>query len=355
MNPASRILIIRLSSLGDILHTLPAFASLRASFPRARIDWLVARKCRFLLTSVRGIDALHTLDTDRLLQWPPDAASWRQMGALIRTLRAQRYDMAIDFQGLLKTAALTALSGSLMRYGFSGPLVREWPAHWCYQATLQPPAGQGHVLELNQALAQRAGAHPVPFYPDFAVAEADEACILSLLQKEHLDDFAVINPGGGWPTKRWSPENYGRLARRIADEAHLPVVVTTGPGEEPLFRRMAQACGSARVHHFPVTFLQLIPLFKRSRLVVGGDTGPFHLACALRVPVVGIFGPTSPLRNGPWNPGDEVVTQRLACSPCHGRRCSRDTECMGMAIDEVWAAVLKRLQRTPEEVSGAHP
>ncbi len=344
MNASPRILIIRLSSLGDILHALPAFSDLRATFPDAQIDWLVAQKSRFLLSAIRGIDALRILDTSALLQVPPDRSAWQQLSGLISELRAQRYDFSIDFQGLLKTAFLGYISGSKSRFGFSRNLVREPPAHWFYHRTLDRPQPQVHVLTLNRMLAQMAGARPTTATCDFAVAKEDQRHVDSLLKQKRLEEFVVINPGGGWPTKRWSPEKYGILAMKIQTELALQVVVTTGPGEETYYSAIAAQCAGAVPYHLPVSFLQLIPLLKKARLFIGGDTGPFHLACALGTAVVGIFGPTSPVRNGPWRDGEEVVTHMLPCSPCHGRTCPTRNECMDITVDEVFAAVIRRLE-----------
>jgi lipopolysaccharide heptosyltransferase I len=344
MNASPKILIIRLSSLGDILHALPASAGLRASFPDARIDWLVSKKFAFLLSSVRGIDALHVLDTSALGRLPPDRSRWRQLRDLIANLRAQHYDLSIDFQGLLKTAVLGLLSGSKTRLGFSKDLVRERPAHWFYHRTVEGPQTQVHVLVLNQILAELAGARRMPASYDFLVSEGDRRYVDSLLMKKQLEDYVVLNPGGGWPTKRWGLERYGILAKKIQRELRLQVVVTTGPGEETLYDTIAQHCDGMAPHNFAISFLQLIPLLQKARLFIGGDTGPFHLACALGAPVVGIFGPTSPFRNGPWRDGDEVVTHMLPCGACHGRTCPTNNECMEITVEEVFAAVLRRLQ-----------
>jgi heptosyltransferase I len=346
MNNSPRILIIRLSSLGDILHTLPAFVDLRTSFPNAKIDWLVGKKFRFLLSAVRGIDALHILDTSRLLQFPLDREAWRQLSSMIRRLRSLQYDFSIDFQGLLKTAVLGLLSGAGTRIGFSRDLVRERPAHWFYQQALQKPREQFHVLALNRMLAELAGARPASIPLDLVVADQDTRLVNSLLLQEHLTEFVAINPGGGWPTKVWQPERYGVLAAKIQSERGLPVVVTTGPGEEALFDTIAAHCSKVPPRHFHLSFLQLIPLFKKARLLIGGDTGPFHLACALGTPVVGIFGPTSPLRNGPWSDGDEAICRTLPCSFCHKRKCPTNNECMDVGVDDVYAAVIRQLEKS---------
>jgi len=341
MNAAPKILILRLSSLGDILHALPAFADLRATFPEAKIDWLVARKFSFLLSTIDGIDSLHELDTNSLLRLPPSRTAWRRQWNLIRDLRARHYDYSLDFQGLLKTAFLGLLSGSKTRLGFSKELVREVPAHWFYHRTLDKPPKQVHVLELNRMLSKLAGAHTVSSKCDFNVPKEDLIYVDSLLKQKQLKDFIIINPGGGWPTKRWSPEKYGMLAKRMKEELGFSVIVTTGPEENFMYQTIAETCKS--VLHFPVTFLQLIPLLRKARLFIGGDTGPFHLACAVGTAVVGIFGPTSPVRNGPWQDGEETVIHKLTCSDCYGRTCAVDNKCMDIPVDEVFAAVIRRL------------
>jgi heptosyltransferase-1 len=344
MSASLKILIIRLSSLGDILHTLPAFAGLRASFPDARIDWLVAGQYKFLLSAVRGIDTIHILGTTPPYSRSRNRYARRQAWNTIREMRGRHYDVSIDFQGLLKTAFLGFASGSKKRLGFSRDLVREPPAHWFYHRTLEKPQKQVHVLTLNQMLAGLAGAQSTPASCEFDVNEEDRRAVDLLLSGNRLNDFIVINPGGGWNTKRWSPERYGILAKRIQKELGLPVVVTTGPGEDTFYRTIAAECGKLAPFHFPVSFLQLIPLLQKTRLLIGGDTGPFHLACALGTPTVGIFGPTNPIRNGPWRDGDEVVIHTLPCSFCYGRTCSTNNECMDIAVDEVFSAVIRRLE-----------
>ncbi len=341
----AKILIIRLSSLGDILHTLPAFQSLRRTFPAAHIGWLVERRMSFLLSAVPGIDSVHILDTMSLRQRPGDAAIWRETANLVRNLRTVRYDVSLDFQGLLKTAFLSLVCGAHLRFGFSRELVREKPAYWFYHRVVYPPPRQLHVTELNFRLAEAAGARVSAGPIALKVPPSDLEEIHSRLKAEDLRQYVVINPGGGWQTKRWAPAKYGELARRIQAELDLPVVVTTGPGEEGSFEEIARFCPDPRPRHFVVPFLQLVPLLSRARLLVGGDTGPFHLACALRTPVVGIFGPTAPARNGPWSDVDESVTRVLPCSFCNQRKCPTENECMEIAVTDVFSAVVRRLCR----------
>lgn len=347
MTLPAKLLIIRLSSIGDILHALPAVQNLRTAYPDARIDWLVEKKMRFMLSVVPRIDHIHVLDTLSLRKVPADLAAWRDAYHTIRGIRSTRYDITLDFQGLLKTALLSLLSGAGRRLGFSERLVRERPANWFYTQTLARPQQQPHVTVLNQMLAELAGAVSRHEAVDLIVRPEDESLVQSRLLSEGLEDFIVINPGGGWSTKKWAPARYGRLAGRIQADLNIPVVVTTGPGEENLYREIALHCPAPSPRHFAVPFLQLIPLIRRARLLVGGDTGPFHLACALQVPVVGIFGPTAPVRNGPWSALDESVVRMLPCSFCGGRKCPTQNECMDIADDEVFQAVARRLQCAP--------
>jgi lipopolysaccharide heptosyltransferase I len=344
MSRSLRILVIRLSSLGDILHTLPAFYDLRNSFRNARIDWLVSEQCKFLLTAIRGIDAIHVLDTKALQRSRGSRIAWSRAWASMRELRQQHYDISIDFQGLLKTALTSTLSGAEKRYGFCKELVREFPAHWFYHQTLAKPSVPVHVLELNRMLAALAGAERSRTVCEFDISEEDRHTVEAALREREIDRFVVLNPGGGWYTKRWSPDKYGTLALKIQNELGFQVVVTTGPGEEQLYQAIAARCPGAPPLHLSVSFLQLVPLLRQARIFVGGDTGPFHLACALEIPVVGIFGPTSSLRNGPWRESDQVVEHTLQCSFCYGRTCDTNNECMDITVDEVFSAIMRRLE-----------
>jgi heptosyltransferase I len=344
MTPPRKILVLKLSSLGDILHTFPAFHALRSTFPESRIDWLVEDRLSFLLSAVEGIDRIIPIDTRALRREPARLGSWRALLGPIRTMRRERYDLVIDFQGLIKTAFLAFASGAARRIGFARDLVREPPAHWLYHHTVSRPDESVHVTRLNLSLAQAAGARPEELRADLKSNRADEEFIAQQLQREQLSDFIVINPGGGWPTKRWPPARYGQLASRFQNETPYRVVVTTGPGEEPMLQEIAAACPGRAPVALAASFLQLIPLFRRASLVISGDTGPMHLACALSTPVVAIMGPTAPVRNGPWSNQDEVVVHALPCSFCNGRSCPTQNECMDIAVTEVFSAALRRLE-----------
>jgi len=345
MSETRRFLIVRLSSLGDILHTLPAFQSLRSRFADARIDWLVERRMAFLLDAVDGIDEVLPIDTHAIRTPGAGAEAWRRLWEPIRRMRKHRYDIAIDFQGLMKTAILCLASGARTRIGFSKPLVRERPAHWLYHRTAKKPASPMHVARLNMLLAAEAGAGSGELLVPLKSSDENNLAVTNRLEREKLSGFVVINPGGGWSTKRWQPERYAALAAWIERELSLRVIVATGPGEAQIYQRIAAMSAPSPPAHFAVPFLQLIPLFRAARLVVAGDTGPLHLACALGVPVVAIMGPTAPVRNGPWSERDEVVVRQMPCSFCNARVCPTANECMDIAVPEVCAAVVRRLER----------
>lgn len=350
MKSARRILLIRLSSLGDILHTVPAFRSLRAAYPDAEIDWLVEKRMAFLLAAVPGISNVFSIDTHALRLRPWNLQSWKAVLDPVRRIHRRRYDVCIDFQGLFKTGVLSYLSGASTRLGFAPGWTRERPASWFYNRYPHLETPGLHVSKQNLALAEAAGGLPVSFVTDLRVEERDHQRVDAIIAERGPDEFVILNPGAGWYTKQWKPYKYGKLAERIQGELKLNVLVTTGPGEGSLYREIAEHCPSRPPIHLEVSFLQLIPLCRRARLFIGGDTGPLQLASLIGTPVVGIFGPTSPARNGPLSDRDEVVAHVLACSYCYGRTCPTQNECMDIEVDEVFDAVVRRLKKDESKV-----
>ncbi len=345
MSQPKRILIIRLSSFGDILHTLPAFDSLRRAFPAARIDWLVEQRVQSILRTVEGIDQILTLDTESLRKHPWSLPLWRDCISFIADLRRRHYDLAIDFQGLIKTGFLAFVSGAKDRVGFGKQLVREKPAHWFYHRGADGGPARAHIARLNSMLAEFAGGVSSERLVPLRAEAADSELVQERLAAEGVSSYIIINPGGGWSTKLWHPTKFAALADRIEAELRLRVLVTTGPGEGILYDQISLHCKRRPPLHLKLTFNQLIPLCIGARVLVAGDTGPFHLACALGTPVVGIFGPTSPIRNGPLSSEDEAVHRTLPCSFCHSRTCPTQNECMDISVSEVFAAVQRRLDK----------
>ncbi|MBZ5512029.1 MAG: glycosyltransferase family 9 protein [Acidobacteriia bacterium] len=332
----ARLLIVRLGSMGDIIHTLPAVAALRRAFPGATIGWAVERRWASLLSSGAAlsgprspekplVDMVHIVDT---LAWRSalfSGETWQEFRDALGQLRAVRYNLAIDFQGAWKSAILAQLSGVPRRFGFMQP--REKPATLFY--THQVAARGRHIVEQNISLAQELcgpGFGPEELSFPLPRDPAAERAIEQQLHTLGLHGFALVNPGAGWGAKCWPAERYAEVVRALAVHG-LRAIVNFGPGEEQLARDVERAAngvagapplsslgkpalsaveGRRQGGEVPVaialqtTVSELIALCRGARICIGGDTGPVHLAAAVGVPVVALFGPTDPARNRPY-------------------------------------------------------
>ena len=333
-----RILIVRMSALGDIVHALPVLAALRAAYPAAEIDWLADRRYAGLLDFVEGLNR-------RIIGRPGFLRA-------VQTMRDRRYDAALDLQGLIKSAAMARLSGARRVIGFERAALRERGASWFYdeKAVVAPDA---HIIQKNFSVLPMLGVtdHSVRFpfvVPLSPVADA----VAREAATRGRGGFALINPGGAWPNKRWPPDRFGELAARIRERHDLPSYVLWGDDELTLADRVVACSRDAAVRAPRTTLGDLLALSSRATLMVSGDTGPIHLAAAMRTPLVGLYGPTWPRRNGPWSPDDEVASRAERCECHHKRRCQLDAAageagvCLrDIAVDEVIAAVDRRLAR----------
>jgi lipopolysaccharide heptosyltransferase I len=330
----ARILIVRLGSLGDLVHALPAVAALRRTFPQTEIDWLVDRPHREFLELVPVITSLVVLESRGAGGW---ISARRQM-------RARRYDLALDFQGLLKSAALARLSGASRVMGFDRAALREPQAAWFYGERVLV-GDSGHVIDKNLRLAEAAGAAPGPFeFPIQTVRSAKIDAFVAGLPGR----YALVNPGAAWPNKRWPPARLAAIARHLREHHDLASVVLWGPGEVEAAKEVVS--GSAGTAHLapPTGLRDLIALAQDARLMVSGDTGPLHITSALGVPAVALFGPTNPQRNGPWDPEDISLSEFSRCDCHYERRCRRaDADwCLGtIATGDVVQAIDRRLGR----------
>lgn len=336
-----RLLIVRLSAMGDVIHTLPAAQALRDLFPRAMIGWLIEERWAELLcapgTPRRGsqsigrplADWVHTV---KLAEWRKSLfrlPTLEQIARVWNDVRAAHYDVAVDLQGAIRSSVLARWSGAQVIYGTAEP--REAPASLWYTG---PVVTRGaHVIEQNlsivEAIAGRPVSAPLVKFPRDGRAEER---IEQRLKQDGVGEFAIVNPGAGWGAKRWPAERYGRVARAIAD-CGVRVVVNYGPGEEGLANEVEAASGgSAKALSCSIT--ELIAMTRRSRLFIGGDTGPLHLAAALQIPVVAIFGPTDPARNGPYGTRS-VVLRNPASATTHARKPEPDEAMLEISVDAV--------------------
>jgi heptosyltransferase-1 len=328
-----RFLLVRLGSLGDIVHALPAAAALRDTFPHARVDWVVETKWARVLEG--NPDLSEVIELDRK---SPDG----MMGTL-RRLRAANYTSAVDFQALYKSALLAFASGAPERIGFKSSYAREGLASWFYTDRLDPRGA--HKVEHNLGLVRRAGAlASKPRFP-LAVHAGDHERISSELAAHGLGDFFVLNPGGGWRSKCWPAERYGELHRKLAERYGWRGMVSFGPGEEGLAERVIEAAGEPAPVAVPFGLGPLMALLLRAKFVVSADTGPLHLASALGAPVVGLFGPTDPSRNGPYPARDTVVRNPRFCETTYRRGSSYSAGMLSITVEQVLDAVIERFGR----------
>ncbi len=324
-------MLIRLGSLGDIVHALPAASALRHTFPKARVDWAVEPKWTRLLEGNPDISEVITIER----------RSAAGIARTVRTLRSANYSCTIDFQALYKSALLAYSSGAPRRVGFQSSYAREGLAVLFYTDCLNPRGP--HKVDHNLTLVEHVGAKQMPVRFPLAIRAEDEACVERELAVHKLQDYFIVNPGGGWQSKCWPAEQYGELSRKLAQELGWPGVVSIGPGEEPLAQRVVSAAGNLPPVTMSLGLGPLMPLLKRAKFVVSADTGPLHLASALGTPVVGLFGPTDPSRNGPYSSQDVVVRNPRSCETNYRRGREYAPSMRSITVEQVFDAVLRRL------------
>lgn len=308
-----RLLVVRLGAMGDILHALPAVTALRQAHPNWTIDWVVEPRWRALLASDSNpnnksiprpasplVNRIHLASTRQWRKSPLSRQTFSEIRTLRRELRACHYDAVIDFQGAIRSAAIARMAGCPRLIGEAKP--RESIARWLYSEKIATRGA--HVIEqdieLASAIAGDDLAYVLPLLPVDPAAEAWAAQLLPAGTRTIL-----INPGAGWGAKRWPPERYAAVAADLIAQG-FSVVVNVGPGEQPLADAILQATAGAATL-LNCSLGQLIAVTRRVALAIAGDTGPLHLACALRRPVVGIYGPTDPSRNGPYGCNFKVL------------------------------------------------
>src|ERR1041385_857045 len=305
----AKILIVRLGAMGDVLHALPAATAIRAALPNVTLGWLVEERWSELLTaqvrkaSPSGISPqkpfvnnIHTLDTRRWRQhfFRPSATA-EIFGALKRVKKIE-YDFALDFQGAIKSGIFAKLGGAKILAGYVDP--RESATRYFYRKILRR---QGeHVIEQNLSLASEAlqpllgGRDLKLLAPQLPVDPTAEAWADSEITRLGIASYAIVNPGAGWGAKQWPAERYGEVAKALAVH-NIKTLVNASPEESTLAQAVVKASGG-NAFELRCTIGHLIALTRRARILIGGDTGPLHLAAALEIPVVGLYGPTDPDR-----------------------------------------------------------
>ncbi|HLL76059.1 MAG TPA: lipopolysaccharide heptosyltransferase I [Pyrinomonadaceae bacterium] len=344
-----RILFVKLGSIGDVVHTLPALAAVHRALPDAEISWVVERSAAEILRDNPVLQTAIEVDTKALRRAPVSGETLSATRRQLRRLRASAFDLSLDFQGLLKSALIARLSGASQVYGFSREHLREPASRFLLTKTVNVPP-RINVIRKNLALAASALGIDVPDDADdfeFPIGTREEhSREAERATEEAGGEFAILNPGGGWPTKLWGAENFGALADALWEHEGLRSLVAAGPGERELAARVAAASRSGSARPVALSLKGFYELSKRTRVYVGGDTGPTHLAVAAGAPVVGIFGPTEWWRNGSPRADDiEVGREDINCRvDCHRRACSQWV-CMDIEVGRVAEAVSERLRR----------
>jgi len=328
-------LVVRLGSLGDIVHTFPAVAALRESFPAARIAWITHPRWKGLVESSGLASEVYAVETRSL-------SSLREA---IGRVRKSRWDAGIDYQGLWKSAALPFLGGVKRRIGFSSETIREFGVPLLYTERVR--TSKAHIAEQNGELSVRAGAKCVAAPVTLQVSQEDLAALSRYLREQQADRYIVLSPGGGWRSKCWPAERFGELGCKIQGSLGLPCVINIGPGEKDLAAAVRAASGAARPIVYQGSLGQLMALLRGASCVVGGDTGPLHLAVTLGTKTVALFGPTDPARNGPYRGPEasalgvcgDIVLRAPNVRTTHKRGSQPDPSMLAIDVDSALDAV----------------
>jgi heptosyltransferase I len=303
--------------MGDLIHALPAAAALRRAFPQARIDWVVDTRHRELLDLVPIVNRRIAIDT----------SSASSLLDAVRELRRSHYDVAFDLQGLLKSAVLARLSGAARVIGFATPLLRERLAGFFYTETAGTAAA--HVIKKNLSLLKAVDVQQASVEFPLEIRKPEiAAAARERLGVGDSDPFAIVNPGAAWPNKRWPAVYFAEVAAAVKARHGLSSIVLWGPGEERLAQDVVDASKGAAAVSPPTSLAELVSLTSAAAVMVSGDTGPLHVAGAVGTPLVGIYGPTNPERNGPWASRDMWVSRFDTCQCPYQRRCHAQRWCL---------------------------
>jgi heptosyltransferase I len=337
--PELRFLIVRLGSLGDIVHTFPAVAGLRESFPNSGIVWLTHPRWQFLVESSSLASQVWTVET----------RSWSSLRAAIDRVRETEWTASIDYQGLWKSAALPFLGGVKRRIGFSSATIREFAVPLLYTDRVRSAAR--HIADQNGELSVQAGAQSSVAAYSLRASAAEESTATQFLRDAPIDRYIVLSPGGGWRSKCWPPERFGALCGKIRSELGLRCIVNYGPGEKELAAAVRAASGVANPLLYDGELGPLMGVLCRALCIVAGDTGPLHLAVALGTPAVALFGPTDPARNGPYRQVDsgtgssaeDIVLRAQGVTTTHRRGDQPHPSMLAIEVDAVFDAVRRRI------------
>jgi heptosyltransferase-1 len=335
-----RILIIKLSSLGDVIHALPTLEALRSFYPEGHITWLVEEANAPVLVGHPALDEVWPVPRLRLGndRW---GENLRDVFRVARRLREQPFDLVIDLQGLFKSAWWVALTRSPRKLGYDR--TREL-SYLALTERLTPYDPEAHAVWRYLNVARSLGAPAAP--PRFRLGLPLSADLSHLIPLETSQPLAVLHPGARWPTKLWPASHWARLVDWLAREKGFQVVITGSPGDRGLVEEIVAQAKVPPLNLAGRTSLaELAAVLQKAQLAVTTDTGPMHLAAAQETKVVALFGPTAPWRTGPFGEGHQVVRLGLDCSPCFQRACPEPRCLLDLPVSQIQEAVEKILVR----------
>jgi lipopolysaccharide heptosyltransferase I len=334
-----KILIIKPSSLGDVVHSLPFLNVIRICFPKAEIHWVIAKGLEGLLEGHPMINKLWIINKDTWKKIKHVNITINELRMLFKALKKEKFDLVVDLQGLLRSGILTAATGAPVKVGFK-------------------EAREGSRFFYTYKVEGERDIHAVDRYLKIAAfLECDITDIIfpfplsfnSALSTQHSalsKDYAVIIPGARWKTKIWPYEHFGELSSMLP----LDTVIVGSKGDKDIAGKIVTFSKGKAISLAGKTDLKdLIEVIRDARFVVSNDSGPMHIAAALHIPVFAIFGPTDPLRTGPYGEGHTIIKENISCAPCFKRTCS-DIKCMrAVSVEKVYETIMDKLNLATED------
>jgi heptosyltransferase-1 len=329
-----KILVVKPSSLGDIVHSLPFLNVLKRCFPKAEIHWIIAKGLEGLLEGHPMINRLWIINKDAWKNIKNVGSTIKELRVLFKELKKEKFDIVVDLQGLLRSGIITAATDAPVRIGFT-------------------EAREGSIVFYTHKVEGGKNIHAVDRYLKIAAflgcpindvsfpLPLDNQLSSSIFHPSSLihhpsGSYAVIIPGARWKTKIWSPEKFGELSSKLSI---ISIIVGSKSDVDTANKIVNLSHGKAQSLAGKTTLKELTEVIRHARFVISNDSGPMHIASALGVPVFAIFGPTDPVRTGPYEIGHTVIKEDIPCSPCFKRKCN-DMKCMNsLSVEKVYKII----------------
>lgn len=348
-----KILIVKLSAIGDVIHTLPALNAIRDHYPQAHITWLIEEVAADLVVGHRALDRVlvsRRKSWIRRLWGPQRRQALKEIRRFLKDLRDTQYDIIIDFHALLKSGLLVGAARGKRKIGFDKGMQHQEFSYLFLNERVPAVDMEVHALTRGLMLLKAIGITTPKVVYDISFSDGDTAAVRELLRAQGVDGsrpMVAINPVALWETKLWLNDRFAVLADRLVRDNHVDVVFTGGPADSQVVQTILEMMAQPAANATGRTSLKMLAaLYHLSRALVTTDTGPMHLAAAVGTPVVALFGPTAPWRTGPFGGGHQVVRTAPDCSPCFKRQCDEHRcRCMtDISVSDVLQATRRLLQ-----------